>query len=80
MSRISPKLTDFRRIVIKVGSSLLVDSAAGRVREVWLDTLAEDIAQLHKETRDILAATALGEDADRLLAGAKEVEETLKAR
>ena len=42
MSRNTPKLTDFRRIVIKVGSSLLVDSAAGRVHEDWLASLAED--------------------------------------
>ena len=33
MSRMTPDLTDFRRIVVKVGSSLLVNSAAGRVKE-----------------------------------------------
>ena len=49
MSSTTPALTDFRRIVVKVGSSLLVDSAAGRVKEDWLASLAEDIARLHKE-------------------------------
>ena len=50
----TPRLADFRRIVVKVGSSLLVDSAAGRVRADWLASLAEDIFGLHKDRRDIL--------------------------
>jgi len=50
----SPRLADFRRIVVKVGSSLLVDAAAGRVHEDWLVSLAGDIAELHAEKRDIL--------------------------
>ena len=43
-----PALKDFRRIVIKVGSSLLVDSA-GDVKASWLAALAADIAKLHGE-------------------------------
>ncbi len=49
MSRQAPALTDFRRIVVKVGSSLLVDAEAGRIREEWLASLAADIARLHGE-------------------------------
>ena len=64
MSRPTPTLADFRRIVVKVGSSLLVDAEAGRVREAWLASLATDIARLHGERRDILivssGAIALG--------------------
>ena len=52
MSRKIPALTDFRRIVVKVGSSLLVDSGAGRLRDSWLAALCEDIAALHKERRE----------------------------
>ena len=59
-----PQLKNFRRIVVKVGSSLLVDSDAGEVRENWLSALADDIAILHRENRDILigssGAIALG--------------------
>ena len=40
MPRKLPALANFRRIVVKVGSSLLVDSAAGRVHEDWLVSLA----------------------------------------
>ena len=36
MSRHTPALADFRRIVVKVGSSLLVDAEGGRAREAWL--------------------------------------------
>ena len=58
MSPKTPVLADFRRIVVKVGSSLLVDSAAGRVKEDWLASLAEDIARLHKEKRDLLVVSS----------------------
>ncbi|MGD9922762.1 MAG: glutamate 5-kinase, partial [Pseudorhodoplanes sp.] len=53
-----PALSDFRRIVIKVGSSLLVDSAAGRAREEWLRALCDDIAWLHADRRDILVVSS----------------------
>ena len=44
--RKAPRLADFRRIVVKVGSSLLVDSAAGRrAASDWLASLADDIAR-----------------------------------
>jgi glutamate 5-kinase len=46
-----PILKKFRRIVVKVGSSLLIDSDAGEVRASWLSALAADIAKLHKEGR-----------------------------
>ena len=42
-----PSLQGFRRIVLKVGSSLLVDRGAGRLNHAWLAALAEDIAELH---------------------------------
>ncbi|HEV2957768.1 MAG TPA: glutamate 5-kinase [Xanthobacteraceae bacterium] len=54
----TPALADFRRIVVKVGSSLLVDAAASRVREAWLASLAADIAALHREGRDILVVSS----------------------
>src|SRR5213083_1600424 len=58
MSRNTPALADFRRIVIKVGSSLLVDAAAGRVNETWLASLADDVARLHGEKRDMLVVSS----------------------
>src|SRR3954451_17567690 len=83
MPRKTPRLTDFRRIVIKVGSSLLVDSAAGRVHEEWLASLAEDIAGLQKEKRDILVvssgAIALGRAVLKLPRGPLKLEDSQAA-
>jgi len=83
MSRKLPKLADFRRIVVKVGSSLLVDSAAGQPRAHWLATLCEDIAKLHKDKRDILVvssgAIALGRSVLKLPRGPLKLEESQAA-
>jgi glutamate 5-kinase len=54
----APRLADFRRIVVKVGSSLLVDASAGRVKEEWLASLAQDIAALHGGKRDLLVVSS----------------------
>jgi glutamate 5-kinase len=54
----TPALKNFKRIVIKVGSSLLVDSQAGRIKRAWLTSLADDIAALHKEKRDVLVVSS----------------------
>ncbi|HEX5509296.1 MAG TPA: glutamate 5-kinase [Pseudolabrys sp.] len=79
----APSLKDFRRVVIKVGSSLLVDSAAGKLKRDWLDTLAADIARLHKEKRDIIAvssgAIALGRSVLKLPKGTLKLEEAQAA-
>jgi len=83
MSRKAPSLTDFRRIVVKVGSSLLVDAKAGRANETWLDSLAADVAALHGEKRDILVvssgAIALGRARLRLPSGALKLEDSQAA-
>jgi glutamate 5-kinase len=79
----APALTDFRRIVVKVGSSLLVDAAAGRVREEWLASLAQDIAALHSDKRDLLVvssgAIALGRSVLRLPGGLLRLEDSQAA-
>jgi len=83
MSRKIPSLKDFHRIVVKVGSSLLVDSGAGRVKEAWLASLADDIAELHGEKRDVLVvssgAIALGRAVLKLPKGALKLEDSQAA-
>jgi glutamate 5-kinase len=83
MSRKTPALADFRRVVIKVGSSLLVDSGGGRLKDEWLVSLAEDIAALHGNKRDVLVvssgAIALGRAVLRLPAGALKLEDSQAA-
>jgi glutamate 5-kinase len=76
----TPRLTDFRRIVVKIGSSLLVDAQGGRPNEKWLASLAADIAALHADKRDILVvssgAIALGRTVLKLPAGELALEDS----
>ena len=51
-----PRLADFRRLVIKVGSSLLVD--ADGVRRGWLDSLAVDIAALQARGAEVMVVSS----------------------
>src|SRR5437879_6020353 len=75
-----PALKNFRRIVVKVGSSLLIDSHAGEVRSAWLSALAADIAKLHGEGRDVLVVSsgsiALGRSRLKLPRGPLKLEES----
>jgi glutamate 5-kinase len=79
----TPRLADFRRIVVKVGSSLLVDAKAGRLNEAWLASLAADLAALHVGKRDLLVvssgAIALGRTVLKLPAGPLELEDSQAA-
>jgi glutamate 5-kinase len=79
MSRKAPALADFRRIVVKVGSSLLIDAAASRVKADWLASLCEDIAALHRDKRDVLVvssgAIALGRAVHKLPQGPLRLED-----
>ena len=47
-----------RRIVLKIGSALLVDEAAGKVKRVWLDALADDIAAQRKRGQEVLIVSS----------------------
>ena len=53
-----PSLDRFNRIVVKVGSSLLVDGALGAVRRVWLEALASDIAALHERGASVTVVSS----------------------
>jgi glutamate 5-kinase len=65
-----PSLEAFRRVVVKVGSSLIVDSARGAVKQAWLDALVADLAAIHGRGADVLVvssgAIALGRTVARL--------------
>ena len=53
-----------RRVVIKVGSALLVDAASGRLNRAWLETLVADVVRLHRQGKEVVlvssGAIALG--------------------
>ncbi len=50
-------LEAYRRLVIKVGSSLLIGED-GELNRDWLDGLAEDIANLHRSGREVLVVSS----------------------
>lgn len=54
----SQVLKSAKRIVIKIGSALLVDAATGRLREDWLSGLIEDVAIRKKVGRDVLIVSS----------------------
>jgi glutamate 5-kinase len=79
----TPLLKDFRRIVVKVGSSLLVDTSAGGLKRDWLTSLAADVASLHRQKCDVLVvssgAIALGRAVLKLPPGALKLEDSQAA-
>ncbi len=69
----APALAESRRLVIKIGSALLVDQDSGRVHQTWLAALIADLAARHKQGTQILlvssGAVAVGRRALRLPPG-----------
>ncbi|MEZ5924745.1 MAG: glutamate 5-kinase [Hyphomicrobiaceae bacterium] len=78
-----PEWNKARRIVVKVGSALLVDRTSSRLKTTWLNSLADDVASLTAEGREIVlvssGAIALGRGALGLPKGALELEESQAA-
>ncbi len=52
-----PAVDDFRRVVVKVGSSLLIGDD-GRIDRRWLDGLANDIADWHARGHEVLVVSS----------------------
>jgi len=79
----SSPLPQARRVVIKVGSALLVDSSSGQLNRAWLETLATDIASLRSRGQDVLlvssGAIALGRRHLGLEPGKLKLEESQAA-
>jgi glutamate 5-kinase len=79
----SRRLTDAKRVVVKVGSSLLVDSDKGRLNRVWLESLAADVAASRKRGQDVIlvssGAIALGRRHLTLGTGKLKLEESQAA-
>lgn len=79
----SDHLAKAKRVVVKVGSSLLVDTQAGTLKHEWLASLAADIAGLKKDGKEIVVvssgAIALGRRALKLKTGILRLEESQAA-
>ena len=79
----SDVLAAARLIIVKVGSSLLVDPASGSLRREWLRGLCSDLASLKREGKQVVVvssgAIALGRRAIRLKKGTLRLEESQAA-
>ena len=79
----TPRLSDARRVVVKIGSALLVDAATGALRRDWLDGLAADVADLIAGGAEVLivssGAIALGRRVLGLRRGALPLEQAQAA-
>ena len=77
------RLSRARRVVVKVGSALLVDPASGRVNRAWLESLAADVARLRGRGQEVVlvssGAIALGRRHLRLASGKLRLEESQAA-
>lgn len=47
-----------KRVVVKVGSALLVDPERGTVRRRWLEALADDVARLRQRGQDVVIVSS----------------------
>ena len=72
-----------KRLVVKVGSALLVDAGPGRLNRAWLESFAADVAQMHKRGQEVIlvssGAIALGRRHLRLGDGKLKLEESQAA-
>ena len=72
-----------RRLVVKVGSALLVGGDSGRLNRAWLETLVEDLARLRKRGQQLIlvssGAIALGRRRLGLRPGTLRLEESQAA-
>jgi glutamate 5-kinase len=72
-----------RRLVVKIGSSLLADTENGALRMDWLASLAEDVARLRAEGRHVIivssGAIALGRRVLGLADGPLKLEDSQAA-
>jgi len=57
-------IAKYHRLIIKIGSAILVNAQTGQLRQDWLDALSRDIAALHQSGTQIIlvssGAIALG--------------------
>ncbi|MFO1428261.1 MAG: glutamate 5-kinase [Steroidobacteraceae bacterium] len=72
-----------QRVVVKVGSALLVEGESGRLNRAWLETLIDDVVRLRKRGKEVVlvssGAIALGRRDLQLPHGALRLEESQAA-
>lgn len=83
MAAVTPGLAHARRIVVKIGSSTLVDAGTGKIRDAWFDAFAQDVGRLRAQGKQIIlvssGAIALGRRALNLPSGALRLDQAQAA-
>jgi glutamate 5-kinase len=78
-SQTAGHLAEAKRVVVKIGSALLVDDATGGIRRRWLEALADDVAAMRSEGQELIlvssGAIAVGRRHLDLPAGSLRLEE-----
>jgi glutamate 5-kinase len=52
------RLSDSRRLVVKIGSALLVEEKSGAIHQKWLQALADDVAELRAQGIEVLLVSS----------------------
>ncbi|MEW5728427.1 MAG: glutamate 5-kinase [Pseudomonadota bacterium] len=51
-------ISDAKRLIVKIGSSLLVDEASGHIHRAWLDSLCDDVARLRARGTEVILVSS----------------------
>ncbi len=57
LARTGP-LSSAKRLVVKIGSALLVDQGSGHLRRTWLDAMADDVAAARARGQDVVLVSS----------------------
>jgi glutamate 5-kinase len=55
---VTSRLHNARRVVVKIGSALLVDNESGLIRTDWLESLASDVAACREKGQEVLIVSS----------------------
>jgi glutamate 5-kinase len=80
MAAMRTEWANAKRLVVKIGSSLLVDGASGTLKAKWLASLCDDIAKLKAQGKEVIVvssgAIALGRNVLKLPKGTLKLEDS----
>ncbi len=56
--QVQPMLQDASRLVVKIGSSLLIDPDTGQMNRDWLDALVGELVRLHRRGQQVIVVSS----------------------
>ncbi|OAN65811.1 glutamate 5-kinase [Magnetospirillum moscoviense] len=57
-TRTNNPIAESRRLIVKIGSSLLVDAATGHIRRAWLESLCDDVARVRVRGQEVILVSS----------------------